>query len=417
MPWKETDVRSERIGFVVEALRGEESVSALCQRYGVSRKTGYKWLARYEQVGKLAELGELSRRPHRSPAQSPEELEQRVVDLRQHFGWGSRKLQWVLGKEGLKASRSTIDRILDRRGVQRGHLRVRPAVKRFAREGPNELLQMDFKGQIRLHSGGWCFPLSVLDDHSRFALAVSALPSPQAAGVETILRASFERYGVPESMLLDHGSPWWSSTSGYGLTKLGVFLIRQGVTLLYCAPNHPQTQGKVERFHRTLSHWIHHHRVPYALPDLQNAFVDFREEYNSLRPHEALAMQTPAQRYHPSPRPYRAQPPEWPYPAGSELRRVGHKGTLKIAGAHRFISEALQGHTVSLERFGSRILVSYRHMLIRELDLARGTTCAVVRPASLTGYWSSEAGGSPVAEPTSDPPVSGVGPVKVLPMS
>lgn len=409
MPWKETDVRSERVGFVVEALRGEESVSALCRRYGVSRKTGYKWLTRYQQVGKLAELGEISRRPHSSPWQSSAETEQRVVDLRERYGWGSRKLQWVLAKEGLEVGRSTIDRILDRRGVLRGRLRVRPAVRRFARERPNELVQMDFKGQIRLRSGGWCYPLSLLDDHSRFALAVSALPSPRTGGVETILRDSFERYGVPEAMLIDHGTPWWSSTSGYGLTKLGVFLISQGVTLLYCGSNHPQTQGKVERFHRTLDQWVQHHRVPYTLEALQSAFVDFREEYNTVRPHEALGMQTPAHWYHPSTRPYCAQPPEWPYPPGSELRRVGHKGCIKMAGADRFICDALRGQTVRLERFGSRILVSYRHMLIRELDLARGTTFAVMRPASLTGHWSSEAGGSPVAEPTSDPPASGTG--------
>ena len=403
MPWKETDVRSQRIGFVVEALQGDESVSALCRRYGVSRKTGYKWLARYEQVGKLADLDALSRRPHHSPRQSSAELEQRVVELRLHYGWGSRKLQWVLGEEGLHASRSTIDRILDRRGVVRGRLRARPAIGRFVRERPNELVQMDFKGQIRLHSGGWCFPLSLLDDHSRFALAVSALPSPQTAVVETVLRASFERYGVPESMLIDHGTPWWSSTSGKGLTRLGVFLISQGVTLIYSGSNHPQTQGKVERFHRTLDHWVQHHRVPYNLQALQSAFVDFRDEYNTVRPHEALGMQTPAQWYRPSTRPYLAQPPEWPYPPGSELCRVRSKGRLKLAGADRFICDALTGHTVRLERFGSRVLVSYRHMLVRELDLANGTSFPVVRPASVTGG-AQKAGGSPVAEPTSDPP-------------
>jgi transposase InsO family protein len=386
MPWKETGVRSERIRFVVEALRNDESLSAVCRRYGISRKTGYKWLARCKQVDVLSDLREVSRRPKRSPLQSSAKVEQRVVELRERYGWGSRKLQALLSREGLTLGRCTIDRILDRRGVVRDRSRSRPAVTRFERERPNELLQMDFKGQFQLASGGWCYPLSLLDDHSRFALALSGLPSLHGAGVEPVLRASFERHGVPESMLMDHGAPWWSGTNGHGLTELGVFLIRQGVTLVYSGIAHPQTQGKVERFHRTLAAWVRHHRPARTLEGFQSAFVDFREEYNLVRPHEALRLETPAQHYRPSPKPYQAQPLDWQYPVNSDILSVAGNGCVYVDGGYRFVCEALRGQTVRLERFANRAVVSYRHMLIRELDLATGASYAVIRPHGSTGH-------------------------------
>jgi transposase len=252
MPWLEIDVRNERIRFVVAALRGEESTSAVCRRFGISRKTGYKWLARYKSVGSLSELCEQSRRPRQNPRRSRDATEQRVLELRERYGWGSRKLQQLLVDEGVKLSRSTIDRILDRHGVARSSPHARPAPKRFERSQPNELVQMDFKGQYRLAPQGWCYPLSLLDDHSRFALALEGLESLHGSGVEATLRATFEREGVPRAMLMDHGAPWWSPANGHGLTEVSVFLIRQGVDLVHSGIAHPQTQGKVERFHRTL---------------------------------------------------------------------------------------------------------------------------------------------------------------------
>jgi transposase InsO family protein len=386
MPWKETGVTSERIRFVVEALKGDESMSAVCRRFGISRKTGYKWLARSRQAASLSDLGEVSRRPKRSPLQSSPKIEERVLELRASHGWGSRKLQALLAREDLTVGRCTIDRILDRHGVMRERSGSRPAVTRFERERPNELLQMDFKGQFQLASGAWCYPLSLLDDHSRFALALSGLPSLHGAGVEPVLRASFERHGVPESMLMDHGAPWWSGTNGHGLTELGVFLIRQGVTLVYSGVGHPQTQGKVERFHRTLAAWVRHHRPARTLEGFQDAFVAFQEEYNSVRPHEALGLQTPAQRYRHSLKTYQAQPPDWQYPPNSEVLPVASNGCVYLAGGYRFICEALRGQTVRLERFANRALVSYRHMLIRELDLTTGASHAVIRPHGSSGH-------------------------------
>lgn len=390
MPWKETDAMEERVRFVVRAARGEEALSALCREFGISRKTGYKWLHRYREVGSLRGLAERSRRPRSSPGRTPAVVEVRIEALWRAYGWGSRKLQWRLAREGVQLARSTIDRILDRRGLRAtAHARSRTATRRFERSRPNELVQMDFKGEYRLRTGGWCYPLSLLDDHSRFNLGLFALPSQRTQGVQRSLITSFERYGVPESLLLDHGTPWWSPTNGHGLTQLSVWLIRQGIRLHFSAFRHPQTQGKVERFHRTLDETVRHWGRPETLPDFAATFEHFRSIYNHQRPHEALAMQPPARRYRPSPRPYQPEPPAWEYPEGTTVQRLNPAGCLKVAGRRYFVCESLAGEEVAWEGFDGKLLVTYRHMHVREIDLDSGRTRplaeAVARPSS-TSY-------------------------------
>lgn len=385
MPWKETDVRSERIRFVVEAMQGQETMQGLCARYGISRKTGYKWLRRWQEVESLGELQEHSRRPHHSPRRTGAAVEDRVVALRQQYGWGSRKLRCLLAREGITLGRATIDRILRRRGQIGESKRSRPAVQRFERSRAMELVQMDFKGPYPLRQGS-CLPLSLLDDHSRFALALVPLPSNHGARVQRVLEASFECHGVPEAMLVDHGTPWWSSTNGHGLTRLGVFLIRQGVRLVYSGIGHPQTQGKVERFHQTLGVWLEHHGVPETRRGFREALERFRQEYNEVRPHEALGLETPRQRYRASTRRYRPNPEPWEYPQGSEVRRLTDNGCFYEAGSYRFVCQALAGRRVRLERFGDRILVSYRQMLIRELDLRTAKSLSILEPYGPTGH-------------------------------
>jgi len=380
MPWQESDVRSERIRFVVRALEPGVNMSALCREFGISRETGYKWRRRYLEVGRLQDLDEHSRRPHQSPHQTPGWIERRVEDLRLKTGWGGRKLSVVLSREGISIHASTVDRILKRRGLVRTDKRHRAATRRFARERPNELWQMDFKGQYRMHEGRWCYPLSILDDHSRFVVGLEALPSQHGELVERSLVGCFEHYGVPQAMLVDHGTPWWSNTNGHGLTRLGVFLLKQDVRLLYSGYGHPQTQGKVERFHRTLDEALHWKGRPQTLAGFGQAFQTFRQTYNQLRPHEALGLEVPAQRYRPSPRPYRAQPPEWEYLPGSEVHTLNGQGSLEISRTRVFVCHALAGERVQCQRFGSRILVTYRHLQVREIDLTTGRTTSVVRP-------------------------------------
>ncbi len=341
MPWKETDVAGERIEFVVRALGESGSFSALCREFGVSRKTGYKWLRRFEEVGSVSRLAERSRRPHHSPGKTPEALELRVAALRQRYGWGSKKLQCLLAEEGLHLPRITIDRILKRRGLVSRERAAKPALQRFERSQPNELWQMDFKGEYRRGGRPWIYPLSLLDDHSRYCLGLYALRHPDHDSVKGQLVRTFERYGVPEAILVDHGTPWWSPANGHGLTRLSVFLVRQDIRLIYSGIGHPQTQGKVERFHRTLGESVGREDKLSSVASYQSRFDRFRQEYNEIRPHEALGMERPAKRYRPSRQPYRPEPSEWVYPPGGEVRRLSAAGVLSWVGRPYFVCEAL----------------------------------------------------------------------------
>jgi transposase InsO family protein len=383
MPWKETDVMEERIRFVVEASQPEASMSEVCLAYGISRKTGYKWLERFKRAGSLRGLTESSRRPRRCPAQTDDATEQRVAALREQYGWGSRKLAWLLEKEGIHLARSTIDQILRRRGLlsppRKGS---QPAWRRFERQRPNELVQMDFKGEYRLGSGGYCYPLALLDDHSRYSLGLFALPSKEAGGVRRSLITVFERYGVPEGMLMDHGTPWWSPTSQHGLTQLSVWLIRQDILLCYSGIGHPQTQGKLERFNRTYGEELERLGTRDSVVGFGEAFDQIRRTYNHVRPHESLGMQVPASRYHPSPRPYVAEPAPWEYEPGATVLRLNTAGVLYYRGCRYFVSEALAERRVAVVAFAAKLLVTYRHMHVREIDLETGRTRPLVEPAA-----------------------------------
>ncbi len=385
MPWQETSVLEERVRFVVEALQKKESMTSLCGRYGISRKTGYKWVKRGRSEGGLSGLREESRRPKRSPNQMAPRVEDAVLALRVKRGWGARKLQALLRQEGIEVSRSAVSRALRRRGAIREEEVHRPALQRFERSEPNELLQMDFKGELRLGDGGACYPLSVLDDHSRYGLGLVALKSQEGAGVGLSLTVCFERYGVPWQMLVDHGTPWWSSTNGHGLTQLGVFLIKQGIFLLYSGVRHPQTQGKVERFHRTLLAWLRFHGMPTTLMGFQRAFSEFLIEYNEIRPHEALGLVPPIQRYRPSAKAYQPNPPEWEYPEGAEVKKLSGAGNLYL-GKSYFVCHALANERVRVEHFEDRVLISYRHMLIREINRTTGRSQTILKPYGPTGH-------------------------------
>lgn len=386
MPWKESDVHEERVRFVVDALRGEESMSALCMRYRVSRPTGYKWLRRYRSGGSLSSLTERSRRPRSSPEKTPDQVESRVAELRREHGWGSRKLRVLLAAEGITLGRSAIDRIIREHGLLQPKKRMSAAPTRFERGACNELHQMDFKGEYRLRDGGWCYPLTKIDDHSRYALVAAALPSQSTENVQPVIEACLERHGVPDAILVDHGNPWWSSTNGHGLTRLSVFLLQQGIKLIHSGIGHPQTQGKVERFHRTMDEWFQHHGTPTTLEGFADDLERMRCEYNSIRPHESLNLETPASRYTPSFRRYEPNPSDWQYPPGADVRKVAGNGCVHMHGRYRFVCHALTNQWVSCQRFQKRVLVSYRHMTIREIDLEAGTSRPILKPYGPTGH-------------------------------
>ena len=294
---------------------------------------------------------------------------------------GGDKLALLLDAEGVVLAPRTIDRIIQREELTRPDAAPARALGRFERTAPNDLWQMDAKGCYPLRPRGHCHPLSILDDHSRYAVGLVALPRLTTPGVRTALIRCFERCGVPAAMLMDHGVPWWNAANATGLTTLSVFLLNQGIRLLFGRVRHPQTQGKVERFHRTLGERLRWWGVPASLRDFTRAFATFRDEYNEVRPHEALQMRPPASRFAPSGRAYVARPRRWEYPDGSDVRRVDGHGTVAY-GSHRFfISEALAGEQVACVTMARRVLVLYRHMYVRELHPRSGRGVSLLQAA------------------------------------
>jgi len=384
MPWLETDVRDQRIRFVVAAGHPSANVTATCRAFGISRKTGYKWLGRHKAEGSVVALADRSRRPHHSPERTNDDVTVRVVALREIYGWGGDKLVPLLAAEGIQVAARTVDRIIAREGLTRTDVSPSVASRRFARAAPNELWQLDAKGHYPIATGR-CHPLSVLDDHSRYAVGLYALPTLHAAGVRAALVDCFEQYGVPDAMLMDHGTPWWGTSNEAGLSTLSVFLLNQGIRLLHGRVRHPQTQGKVERFHRTLGERLRWWGVPRDLRGFARAFAAFRAEYNEVRPHEALGQQPPGWHFQRSRRAYVARPRAWEYPPGSDVRRVDGNGMITYDGRRFFVAEALIGEHVACTALTARVLVSYRDLYVRELQLRSGRTRSLLRPMDAAG--------------------------------
>ena len=375
MGWKTVEVREQRVTFVVRALGGGEPLSQLCGEFGISRRTGYKWIARY-RMGGVEAIAERSRRPLHSPTRTASDLEMRVVALRKVYpDWGARKLAVLLGRQGTELPPSTVHRILLRHGLVRDEDRHKPAVQRFEREQPNELWQMDFKGPKNWPKQ--CTALSVIDDHSRYVVALEATARPEGRLVQRHLIRAFEECGLPEAMLMDHGIPWWQAQSFAGATYLSLWLMRQGIALHFSGIRHPQTQGKVERFHGSMERALDCRGVPAQ--DHQLWLDAFRREHNHIRPHEALRMQTPASRWKPSPRPYIPNPPAWQYPEDAWTLKIDKHGTIDIGEQPYRISKALIGERVRILALEQRFLVYYCNTLVREIDPANSRSTVVNR--------------------------------------
>jgi len=308
-------VQDQRVEFVVRASRGE-SLSGLCREFEITRPTGYLWLKRFREQG-VAGVQERSRRPRQSPRRTAAALEARIVELRrQRPDWGARKLAVLLEQEGILLPVITVHRVLVRHDLVLDRERRQQATGRFERAQPNQLWQMDFKGQKG--SDADIGPLSVIDDHSRYLVALEQTGSTRNEVVRECLQGVFLANGLPDAMLMDHGCPWWSARSASGWTRTMVWLMRQGIRCHFSGIRHPQTQGKVERFHGSLERA---RSRPGAERWLTQSWLDdFRREYNELRPHQALGMRTPASLWQPSLRAYDPDPPPWDYGEGAELR-------------------------------------------------------------------------------------------------
>lgn len=371
----------QRIRFLARAEAKTERLGDLCAEFEIARSTGWRWLKRLEGCGRIEDLAEKSRRPGHSPNETAEADQKRVMALREQYGWGAMKLQVMLQQQGLDLTVSTINRILRRRGALERENPIRPARRRFERAEPNQLWQMDFKGMPESYAArhGLIYPLSILDDHSRFAVGLYGVKIPSGMAVRGKLIATFREYGMPEAMLMDHGSPWWSTSNGHGLTGVSVMLLKQGVKLYFSGIGHPQTQGKVERFHRTMQQYMN--RCDERFPGWGRLLRDFREEYNQVRPHQAIGMEVPAARYRRSARMYQERPRKWTYAEREVVRKLNSKGCVKYRGERHFVCEALRGEEVCLEELSGRVLVRYRQTYIREIDPNTGQTRALVLAA------------------------------------
>jgi transposase InsO family protein len=356
MPWKVTQVMDERRRFIGQYGVGWWSMAELCRAYGISRKTGYKLVRRFEAEGEVG-LRDRSRAPRHHPQAVPAAVEAELVAVRQrHPTWGPRKvLAWLRrrGRErGLPAA-STVGAIFVRHGLVQRRRRPREASPRPApvlreADGPNVVWCADYKGWFRVGDGTRCEPLTLSDAYSRYLLKCQAVSGPTFAEAQPVFVRAFREYGLPAVLRTDNGPPFASQAIA-GLTQLAVWWIRLGIVPERIAPGQPAQNGRHERMHRTLKAEACH--PPRATRRAQQqAFTRFRHEYNVERPHEALGNRTPAEWYRCSPRAFPARLPPLEYPTTYEVRYVKHNGCIKWHGAWYYLTTALHRHPVGVIR-------------------------------------------------------------------
>jgi len=365
MPWRQTDPVLERTRFVLEAERSGIALSELCRRYGISRPTGYHWIRRYQAEG-LAGLEDQSRRPHCSPNQTPAEIVDELVRLRQRKpNWGPKKLLARLHRlhpELALPAASTVSAILKRKGlVEPARRRARPdralVSQSVEPEAANEVWTTDFKGEFRLGNGQLCYPLTISDGWSRFLLACDGLPAARYELTRPAFVRVFQEYGLPDRIRSDNGPPFGTHAI-CGLSRLAVWWLKLGIRVERSRPGKPQDNGRHERLHRTLKEETT--RPAEAQVSSQQARFDrFRREYNEERPHEALNGLSPADLYRPSWRPLTSETPGLDYPAHYERRQVRKDGRIKWRGQLVFISELLHREPVGLEEIDDDVWAVY----------------------------------------------------------
>lgn len=353
MPWKDASVVNQRKEFVLACLRGDQSITALCDAYGISRKTGYKWIARFHDGG-IPALADLSRAPHSSPHRISEEVEEAIIDLRtRRATWGPKKLRAFLEQQNPTVhwpSTSSISALLKRRGLvmerkarRRTPLATHPLA---AAKEPNIVWCTDFKGKFRV-GREYCNPLTITDACSRYIFACRALEGERFEPTREVFERVFEEHGLPLRIRSDNGTPFASTAIG-GLSQLSVWWIRLGILPERIEPGHPEQNGRHERMHRTL-------KLETASPPMnkmeaqQQAFESFRQDFNHVRPHEALGQRTPASLHTQSPRPYVNALGDPEYPATIDVRRVHGTGGIKVKGTRVHLGKVLADQLVGLE--------------------------------------------------------------------
>ncbi len=373
MPWQENDLMSLKQEFIEQAQQHVMSFSALCARYKIARKTGYKWVRRHAE-NPAHGLRAQPTTPKTIPNATPTAVVDHIVSARQRFPtWGGRKLRAYLMQEGINdvPAASTISGILKRAGYIQKDSCANRATSRFEHVAPNHLWQMDFKGHFAYEQGR-CHPLTIIDDHSRFSIHLSACMNERYSTVKTQLIKAFERYGLPERINVDNGAPWGSIFAVCRYTSLSLWLIEHGIKVSYSRPRHPQTNGKIERFHRTLKQELLTSRYFRQLDDIQQAFDEWRDCYNLVRPHEGINNSVPSKRYHISYRQYHHEIQGYDYAADYQVKRVSCRGRISLDGRQIFIGIPFAGKQVGIRCNASDAMrdIYYRHQRLGHVALS-----------------------------------------------
>jgi len=411
----------EKLRFVFEYELGERSMSELCQRYAIARETGYVWLRRYRQTG-AAGLIEHSRAAHRHGNQTPEDLEQMILERRQaHMRWGPRKIKWVLERDEPGRNwpaASTIGALLKREGLvvaRKKRWRTAPYTEPLAHaDEANRVWCADFKGWFRTADRQRIDPLTISDARSRYLLRCQAVEKTDTARVQAIFEAAFREYGMPQALRTDNGPPF-ASRAVAGLSRLAVWWIKLGIVPERIAAGHPEQNGRHERMHRTLKQEIA--QPPAANRRQQQRALDcFRQEYNEVRPHEALEMQTPAAIYQPSARLFPEHVPEPEYPGTMLVRSVRGQGIFRWKKHDVFLSEVLWGERIGLLPEDDRwFTIYFAHLPLARFDSHKLQVTPLPKTRSSDTVAAEEADSSASSAPHpltgTDQKVSGMCPV------
>ena len=373
MPWKVGTVMDQRIEFVSRRLRGER-LTDLCAEFGISEKTGKKFMARYRELGPTG-LEDQSRRPRSSPRRTSDATTELVVEARRaHPTWGPHKIKAVLERQHSTRlpAPSTIGDILKRHGLVEPRKRRRSAPRPMPladATAPNDVWCIDYKGEFRLHgSSSYCHPLTLTDQFSRYLLGCDGFSRISTEDAQEACTDVFRRHGLPLWMRSDNGPPF-ASTALAGLSTLSVWWLRLGIKLQRIEPGKPQQNGRHERMHRTLKHETTRPSAPNLLQQ-QQRFDDFVDEYNHRRPHQALDMRMPADVYVSSPRPFPEKLEELDYPLHDDALVVHRCGHIYVGGRSYFLTRALAHQLVGIrEEDDRRWLVSFLDLDLGYIDL------------------------------------------------
>lgn len=371
MPWECRTVEDQRREFAQAAMYCS-NFSALCREFGIDRHTGYKWKERYAAEQPLTDR---SRRPHTSPTRTPEVVERLILEVRaDNPGWGAKTIREVLLRQGHSdiPCAKTVNNILHRYGCisPEESLKRQPFV-RFEKDLCNQMWQADFKGEFRMKDGHYCYPLDIIDDHSRFAIRVA--PHLGTANVVIpVFRDAFREFGMPDAILSDNGAQFAGFKKGY--TQFERWLMDLDILPIHGRIKHPQTQGKIERFHRTMKHELLKHTDISDIEDARDKLSVWRDKYNNVRPHEALGMKRPGEVYTPSDRGYSEDIKKYEYGGEYHVIKVNSWGYVRFDDKQVYLSETMIDQYIEFRPSpdGERFIACYRNFKIAEFDTEDG---------------------------------------------